>query len=112
MNDISPVRQGQTDPPFHWQFKNSSGSPISFASGTSFVCLFFNPQTNISTQGTGTVNIVDLTNGYVDYVCSAGDTAVAGDYQVYMQYTLPSGAVGYCLPVDLEVLPIYTQPVN
>lgn len=109
MNDISPVKVGQTDPPAHWQFKDALGNAISMPTGTTFTQYIYNVNTGITAIGAGSFNIVDLSQGKVDYLWNATDSAVAGNYEVYVGYVLPTGGAGFTDSVEWIVNPITIQ---
>src|SRR6266702_7053795 len=104
------MRQGQTDPPVHYQFKNQLGNVVPLPTGTTFQFYIYNPNTFASLMGQGSFIIVDLTNGQVDYNWNSADTInLNGKYQFYVQYTLPTGGVGYSDTTDLIVDPLIVQ---
>src|SRR5436305_2033382 len=101
------MRQGQTDPPVHYQFRDQLGNVVPLPSGTSFQFYIYNPNTFGSSVGQGTFSIVDLTKGQIDYNWKNTDTlTLNGKYQFYVQYTLPTGGVGYSDTTDLIVEPL------
>ena len=109
MAGISPIRQGQTDPPAHLKFLDDLGKPLSFPAGTTFRLYLYQPKTNVTVQGAGTFTLTNLAQGLVDYQWAAQDVATPGLYKVYAQYTLPSGSVGYGDEEDLFIKPVFAQ---
>jgi hypothetical protein len=109
VQDISPVRVGQTDPPCHWNFKDGLGNVISFPNGTTFTQYIYNPGTGLTAQGQGSFSIIDLSQGKVDYLWDPADSAMAGSYLVYAGYQLPSGKKGFTDTVEWVVNDITIQ---
>jgi len=109
MNDISPVRVGQTDPSCHWTFKDSLGDPYPLPANTVFTQYIYNVGTGFTATGQGTFTNFVPANGTVDYNWSAADSAAPGQYQVFAGYVTPGGAQGYTDPVDWTVNPITVQ---
>jgi hypothetical protein len=110
VNDISPVRVGQTTPACHWNFKDSLGNVVSMPSGTVFTQFIYNTGTGLTATGLGSFSIVDLSQGQVDYLWDARDSAVAGSYLVYAGYALPNnGGQGFTDTIEWIVQPITLQ---
>lgn len=101
MNDLASMFQGATDPPAHWYFQDENGNPTSMPNGTTYALIIANKVTGATQLGAGTCTVVSASQ--VDYQWNATDTAVPGDYVVFLQYTLPTGRVGYSQPVDWSV---------
>lgn len=109
MNDISPVRVGQTSPSCHWNFKDALGNVVPMDGGTTFTQYIYNVNSGQTTQGQGSFTNFNPSGGTVDYNWNAADSAVAGQYQVFAGYLTPGGAQGYTDPVDWRVDPITIQ---
>jgi hypothetical protein len=109
MNDISPMRQGATDPPANWNFLDANNRAVPMPVGTTFTMYIYNPRTNGAIQGAGTFDTTNIATGILVYNWVAADSATPGEYQVFVGYTLPSGKNGYTDPVDWTVVPLFVQ---
>lgn len=110
MSGISPMRQGQTDPPAHLRFVDDTGKAVPFPTGTTFTWYIYNSKTNITTQGLGSFTITNGAQGLVDYNWDARDTKnISGTYKMFAGYVLPTGGVGFGDEVDVTVTPFFVQ---
>lgn len=109
MNDISPMRVGQTDPAAVWNFLDANNKVIPMPVGTTFTLYIYDPHSNITKLGTGTFDATNIATGIATYNWNAADTATEGEYEVFVGYVKPGGAQGYTDPVEWMVVPIFTQ---
>lgn len=110
MSGISPMRQGQTDPPAHLRFLDDTGKAIPFPNGTAFNFYIFDPNSGQTTLGQGTFSLVNEAQGMVDYNWHVNDTLHrSGKIRVFADYTLPTGGHGFGDEVEIIVKPLFVQ---
>lgn len=94
------IVQEDTDPPISSQLTDS-GVPIDLSTGINNIRFHMEDKFNrvvISDDLTGRVNIVDESEGEVEYVWQSGDTDTAGTYKAEWQLLYDDGKVGTTFP--------------
>jgi hypothetical protein len=109
MSGIANFRVGQTEPAANWIFTDELGRAVSFAAGTTFTLYIENAATNISIAGTGTFDTTNQASGQLLYSWGTGDSATAGNFNVYVGYVTPANKQGYSKVVSWTIQPIYFQ---
>lgn len=106
VSDISPVRQGQTDPPAQWNLRNLKGDIVPLPTGTVFTLYLYNTSTEQLIIGSGTWDTTNIASGIATYNWNTNDTQVVGEYKVFAAYVTPGGGHGFIDEVDFVVKPL------
>jgi hypothetical protein len=109
MNDISPMRQGQTEPAASWNLVDANNRAVPIANGTVFTCYIYSQRTNVALEGAGTFDLTNIASSIVVYNWSALDSATPGEYEVFVGYVTPGGKQGFTDPVEWTVTPLFVQ---
>jgi len=96
MANFPVLIQGDT-PVDTWTIKDSKGNVIDLSGlSPSNIVVFFNNSfypDAIDRLGTGTLTIINASQGIVQYVWSVGDSAILGTFNTYIRITDNSGHV-------------------
>jgi hypothetical protein len=94
MSDISPMRQGDTDPPMLCRFYYKNGNLKILPNGTTLQVVITERASNVPRIGQGTFDTSNIASGSVVYSWHANDTAIKGDFWINIKYTNPDGTIG------------------
>jgi hypothetical protein len=94
MSDISPMRQGDTDPPMLCRFYDKNGNLQILPTGTTFQVIITEKNSGVPRTGAGTFDTSNIASGSVIYNWSANDTAIKGDFWINVRYTKPDTKTG------------------
>jgi hypothetical protein len=88
--DISPWYVGQLSP--LWTFTATAlGIAMNLTGATSARVIFVLANSGIETVGSGTTTLADPATGTVTYQVAATDVTTPGQYNIYLEVTMPNG---------------------
>lgn len=85
---ISPMHQGDTGPNAQWNFTDDQGDPVILSVQTTFVLCIFDVERQSTRQGAGIWTITNFNPGAASYQWNPQDTAIAGDFKLYVKITV------------------------
>ena len=103
---ISPMYQGETDPPWNPVVQNDGNTGVDLTGATNFVLTITSTQTPAAVPrlGNGTFSIVSYSNpAQIKYLWDPTDTGIIGQFNLQVSWTTATGKKAFADSVAWQV---------